>query len=108
PAECATVITSSKEIPKEVGFYHENFKVALHPNFLGSNQRDDIRERTDGTMFTPEEKLGYIRMAVTRHDRSTAINSGTSTKYPGRIFARSTKEKRPGPGVCESHPSGGT
>ncbi|GKD01400.1 hypothetical protein Tco_1171674 [Tanacetum coccineum] len=34
PAECATVITSSKEIPKEAGVRHENFKVALHPNFL--------------------------------------------------------------------------
>ncbi|GKE33518.1 hypothetical protein Tco_1452840 [Tanacetum coccineum] len=33
PAECATVITSSKEIPKEAGVRHENFKVALHPNF---------------------------------------------------------------------------
>ncbi|GKF02298.1 reverse transcriptase domain-containing protein [Tanacetum coccineum] len=33
PAECATVITSSKEIPKEIGVHHENFKVALHPNF---------------------------------------------------------------------------
>nr|GEY06105.1 reverse transcriptase domain-containing protein [Tanacetum cinerariifolium] len=33
PAEFATVITSSKEIPKEAGVRHENFKVALHPNF---------------------------------------------------------------------------
>ncbi|GJT89818.1 reverse transcriptase domain-containing protein [Tanacetum coccineum] len=33
PAECATVITSSKEIPKEAEVRHENFKVALHPNF---------------------------------------------------------------------------
>ncbi|GJX72685.1 reverse transcriptase domain-containing protein [Tanacetum coccineum] len=33
PAECATVITSSKEIPKEAGVRHENFKVALHLNF---------------------------------------------------------------------------
>ncbi|GKA48874.1 hypothetical protein Tco_0741832 [Tanacetum coccineum] len=31
--ECITVITSSKEIPKEAGVRHENFKVALHPNF---------------------------------------------------------------------------
>ncbi|GJV70845.1 reverse transcriptase domain-containing protein [Tanacetum coccineum] len=31
--ECATVITSSKEIPKEVVVRHENFKVAIHPNF---------------------------------------------------------------------------
>ncbi|GKA34061.1 hypothetical protein Tco_0720490 [Tanacetum coccineum] len=33
PAECATVITSSEETPKEAGFCRENFKVALHPNF---------------------------------------------------------------------------
>ncbi|GJX51684.1 hypothetical protein Tco_0278529 [Tanacetum coccineum] len=33
PAECATVITSSKEIPKEAGVRHKKFKVALHPNF---------------------------------------------------------------------------
>ncbi|GJX66673.1 reverse transcriptase domain-containing protein [Tanacetum coccineum] len=33
PAECATVTTSSKEIFKEAEVRHENFKVALHPNF---------------------------------------------------------------------------
>ncbi|GJT67969.1 reverse transcriptase domain-containing protein [Tanacetum coccineum] len=33
PAECAKVITSSKEIPKEAGVRHENFKVDLHLNF---------------------------------------------------------------------------
>ncbi|GKE43184.1 reverse transcriptase domain-containing protein [Tanacetum coccineum] len=33
-AKCAMVVTSSKEIPKEAGVRHENFKVALHPNFL--------------------------------------------------------------------------
>ncbi|GKA45292.1 reverse transcriptase domain-containing protein [Tanacetum coccineum] len=38
------------------------------------NWGDAIRERTDGTMLTPEEKLGYIRMAAGRHDRSTAIS----------------------------------
>ncbi|GJU62988.1 hypothetical protein Tco_1244823 [Tanacetum coccineum] len=32
-AECAILITSSKEIPKEVEVHHKNFKVALHPNF---------------------------------------------------------------------------
>ncbi|GJZ46832.1 reverse transcriptase domain-containing protein [Tanacetum coccineum] len=31
--EYATVITSSKDIPKEAGVHHENFKVALHLNF---------------------------------------------------------------------------
>ncbi|GJV20756.1 reverse transcriptase domain-containing protein [Tanacetum coccineum] len=34
PAECATVITSPKEIPKEAGTSHQNLKVAIHPNFL--------------------------------------------------------------------------
>ncbi|GKE52845.1 reverse transcriptase domain-containing protein [Tanacetum coccineum] len=33
PAECAMVITSSKEAPKEAGVRHKKFKVALHPNF---------------------------------------------------------------------------
>ncbi|GKF26660.1 hypothetical protein Tco_0082554 [Tanacetum coccineum] len=33
PAECAKVITSSKDIPKEAEVRHENFKVALHLNF---------------------------------------------------------------------------
>ncbi|GJV13465.1 reverse transcriptase domain-containing protein [Tanacetum coccineum] len=33
PADCATVITSSKEIPKEAGVRYANFKVVLHLNF---------------------------------------------------------------------------
>nr|GEW35174.1 reverse transcriptase domain-containing protein [Tanacetum cinerariifolium] len=33
PTECATVTIASKEILKEVEVRHENFKVALHPNF---------------------------------------------------------------------------
>ncbi|GKF57126.1 hypothetical protein Tco_0170663 [Tanacetum coccineum] len=33
PAECDTVTTSSKEILKEAEVHHENFKIALHPNF---------------------------------------------------------------------------
>ncbi|GJS51751.1 reverse transcriptase domain-containing protein [Tanacetum coccineum] len=64
------------------------------------------RERTDRTMFTPEEKLGHIRMETVRHDRSTTINSGTSTQYPRRVFARSTEENEPVPRACESHLSG--
>ncbi|GJZ51640.1 reverse transcriptase domain-containing protein [Tanacetum coccineum] len=32
-AECTTVVTSSKEIPKEAGVCHKKFKVALHLNF---------------------------------------------------------------------------
>ncbi|GJZ50356.1 hypothetical protein Tco_0604546 [Tanacetum coccineum] len=33
PAECAMVTTSSKETLKEAEVRHDNFKVALHPNF---------------------------------------------------------------------------
>ncbi|GJZ69944.1 reverse transcriptase domain-containing protein [Tanacetum coccineum] len=33
PAECVTVITSLKEIPKKAGVRRENLKVAIHPNF---------------------------------------------------------------------------
>ncbi|GJZ82179.1 reverse transcriptase domain-containing protein [Tanacetum coccineum] len=33
PVECATVITSPKEIPKEPRVRQENFKVAIHSNF---------------------------------------------------------------------------
>ncbi|GJR52655.1 hypothetical protein Tco_1403176 [Tanacetum coccineum] len=40
PAECATVITSPKEIPKEAGVRHENFKVAIHPNFPDQEPSD--------------------------------------------------------------------
>nr|GEV17661.1 reverse transcriptase domain-containing protein [Tanacetum cinerariifolium] len=40
PIECATMITLSKEIPKEAGVRHENFKVALHPNFPDQEPSD--------------------------------------------------------------------
>ncbi|GJQ98337.1 reverse transcriptase domain-containing protein [Tanacetum coccineum] len=33
PAECTTMITSSKEVPKEAEVHPKNFKIALHPNF---------------------------------------------------------------------------
>nr|GEY92782.1 reverse transcriptase domain-containing protein [Tanacetum cinerariifolium] len=33
PTECATMTTASKEILKEAEVRHENFKIALHPNF---------------------------------------------------------------------------
>ncbi|GJU03005.1 hypothetical protein Tco_1113343 [Tanacetum coccineum] len=33
PAECTTVITSSKEAPKKAEVRPKNFKIALHPNF---------------------------------------------------------------------------
>ncbi|GJS47792.1 reverse transcriptase domain-containing protein [Tanacetum coccineum] len=48
PNECATVTTSSKEILKEAEVRHENFKVALHPNFL--DQEMGIR----GTLLAKE------------------------------------------------------
>ncbi|GJY31040.1 reverse transcriptase domain-containing protein [Tanacetum coccineum] len=33
PAECTTMIISSKEVPKEAKVRLKNFKIALHPNF---------------------------------------------------------------------------
>ncbi|GJW83677.1 hypothetical protein Tco_0156822 [Tanacetum coccineum] len=52
PAECATVITSPKEIPKEAGVRHENFKVAIHPNF------PDQEVAIGGTLCS-EERMNY-------------------------------------------------
>ncbi|GJS67182.1 reverse transcriptase domain-containing protein [Tanacetum coccineum] len=40
PTECATVITSSKEILKDAKVRHENFKVALHLNFSDQEPSD--------------------------------------------------------------------
>nr|GEU70950.1 reverse transcriptase domain-containing protein [Tanacetum cinerariifolium] len=68
PAECATVITSSKEIPKEASVRHENFEVALHLNF--PDQEVEIGG-TYKTMLPPEGKLRYIRMEAIRHDRKS-------------------------------------
>ncbi|GKE12254.1 hypothetical protein Tco_1415805, partial [Tanacetum coccineum] len=78
PSECATVITSPKEIPKEAGTSYQNLKVAIHlnfPNQRSGNWGDIILSRMYGTMHTLEEKLRYIRVAAIGHDRSTAINS---------------------------------
>nr|GEU79433.1 reverse transcriptase domain-containing protein [Tanacetum cinerariifolium] len=72
PAKCATVITSSKEIPKEARVRHENFKVALHLNFPDQEVAIVGTLSAKGrhkTMLTPEGKLGYICMAAVRHDR---------------------------------------
>ncbi|GKC84376.1 reverse transcriptase domain-containing protein [Tanacetum coccineum] len=109
PAECTTVITSSKEVPKETEVRPKNFKIALHPNF--PDQEVAIR----GTLSTKGrtelcsllKKLGYICMATVRHDRSTTIGSRTSTQYPRRIFACSTEEKGAGPETFKGDPSGG-
>ncbi|GJR03016.1 reverse transcriptase domain-containing protein [Tanacetum coccineum] len=67
------------------------------PGSGSSNQRHAIRERADGSMLTPEEKLRYICMTAVRYDRSPAISSGTSTQYPRRIFTCSTEKKGQAP-----------
>ncbi|GJX98208.1 reverse transcriptase domain-containing protein [Tanacetum coccineum] len=46
PAECTTVITSSKEVPKEAEVRPKIFKIALHPNFL------DQEVAIEGTLST--------------------------------------------------------
>ncbi|GKA14774.1 reverse transcriptase domain-containing protein [Tanacetum coccineum] len=59
PAECATVITSSKEIPKEAGVRHENFKVALHLNFpnqeVAIGGTLSVKERTELCLLLKEK-----------------------------------------------------
>ncbi|GJY26152.1 reverse transcriptase domain-containing protein [Tanacetum coccineum] len=75
PDECATVITSSKEIPKEAGVRHENFKVALHPNFpdhevaiggtLSAKGRTELcsllKENFDIFVWQPSDMTGVPR-----------------------------------------------
>nr|GEX75014.1 hypothetical protein [Tanacetum cinerariifolium] len=50
PTKCAVVTTTSKEILKEAEVCHENFKVALHPNF--SDQEIAI----EGTLSAKRQK----------------------------------------------------
>ncbi|GJU10839.1 hypothetical protein Tco_1133235 [Tanacetum coccineum] len=66
------------------------------------------KEQENYVHFLNKKNLDIFAMATVRHDRSTAINSETSTQYIGRVFACSTEEKRPGLRACESHPSGAT
>nr|GEW20218.1 hypothetical protein [Tanacetum cinerariifolium] len=58
PAECATVITSSKEIPKEASVRYENFKVALHPNF------PDQEVAIEGTLSEYRESVAEHRLNI--------------------------------------------
>ncbi|GJZ49701.1 hypothetical protein Tco_0603891 [Tanacetum coccineum] len=80
PAECATVTTSSKEIPKEVGVHHENFKVAPHSNFpdqevaiggtLSTKERTELcsllKENLDIFTWKPSDMTGVPR-SVAEH-----------------------------------------
>ncbi|GJR34177.1 hypothetical protein Tco_1209861 [Tanacetum coccineum] len=80
PAECATVTTSSKEIPKEVEVRNENFKVALHPNFpdqevaiegmLSAKERTELcsllKENLDIFAWQPLDMTGVPR-SVAEH-----------------------------------------
>ncbi|GKB97897.1 hypothetical protein Tco_0984034 [Tanacetum coccineum] len=77
PAECTTLITSSKEVPKEVEVRPKNFKIALHPNF-------------------PDQEVAIGRML--------SLNIDSISE---KVFACSTEEKGAGPGTCKGDPSGG-
>nr|GEU72459.1 reverse transcriptase domain-containing protein [Tanacetum cinerariifolium] len=80
PVECATMITSSKEIPKEVGVRHENCKVALHPNFpdqevaiegmLSAKERTELysllKENLDIFAWQPSNMTGERGQATER------------------------------------------
>nr|GEX49326.1 hypothetical protein [Tanacetum cinerariifolium] len=78
PVECATVITSSKEIPKEASVRHENFKVDLHPNFpdqevaigetLSAKGRTELcsllKENLDIFAWQPLDMTGVLRFVA--------------------------------------------
>ncbi|GJS93661.1 reverse transcriptase domain-containing protein [Tanacetum coccineum] len=80
PTECATVTTSSKEILKEAEVRHENFKVALHPNFpdqevaiggtLSAKGRTELcsllKENLDIFAWQPSDMTGVPR-SVAEH-----------------------------------------
>ncbi|GKB46359.1 hypothetical protein Tco_0897112 [Tanacetum coccineum] len=80
PAECATVITSSKETPKEAGVRHENFKVAIHPNFpdrevaiggtLSAKGRTELcsllKENLDIFVWQPSDMTGVL-LSIAEH-----------------------------------------
>ncbi|GJY34115.1 reverse transcriptase domain-containing protein [Tanacetum coccineum] len=75
PAECAAVITSFKEIPKEARVRHGNFKVALHLNFpdqevaiggtLSAKRRTKLcsllKENLDIFVWQPSDMTGVPR-----------------------------------------------
>ncbi|GJY25945.1 reverse transcriptase domain-containing protein [Tanacetum coccineum] len=80
PAKCATVVTSSKEIPKEAGVCHENFKIAPHPDFpdqevaiggtLSAKGRTDLcsllKKNLDIFAWQPSDMTGVPR-SVAEH-----------------------------------------
>ncbi|GJW54809.1 reverse transcriptase domain-containing protein [Tanacetum coccineum] len=75
PAKYATVITSPKEIPKAAKVRHENFKVAIHPNFpnyevaiggtLSPERRTELctllKENLDIFAWQPSDMTGVPR-----------------------------------------------
>ncbi|GKC78511.1 reverse transcriptase domain-containing protein [Tanacetum coccineum] len=78
PAECVTVVTSSKEIPKEAGVCHENFKIAPHPDFpdqevaiegtLSAKGRTDLcsllKKNLDIFAWQPSDMTGVPRLVA--------------------------------------------
>nr|GEU84854.1 reverse transcriptase domain-containing protein [Tanacetum cinerariifolium] len=112
PAECATVSTSS-EVPKETRVHHENFKVALHPNFpdqevaiewtLSAKGRIELcsllKENLDIFAWQPSDMTGVPR-SVAKHRLN--IQEGYSTvrkkkmgQAPKRANAIQVKVQKP-------------
>nr|GEW25843.1 hypothetical protein [Tanacetum cinerariifolium] len=92
PVECITVIILPKEIPKEAGVHHENFKVALHSNF------PDWEVAFRGTLSVK----GRTKLCSLLKE-----NLDISAQYSGGIFTRLAKEKGPGLGTRQGHLSRG-
>ncbi|GKF09675.1 reverse transcriptase domain-containing protein, partial [Tanacetum coccineum] len=106
--ECTTVITSSKEIPKEAGVRHENFKVALHLNFpdqevaiertISAKRRAELcsllKKNLDIFTWQPLDMTGVPR-SIAEHRLN--IREG---------YSLVRQKKGPDPRECESDPRG--
>ncbi|GJU17867.1 hypothetical protein Tco_1145833 [Tanacetum coccineum] len=80
PAECTTVITSSKEVPKEAEVRPKNFKISLHPNFpnqevaiggmLSTERRTELcsllKKKLDIFAWQPSDITG-VQRSVAKH-----------------------------------------
>ncbi|GJZ82633.1 reverse transcriptase domain-containing protein [Tanacetum coccineum] len=95
PAECATVITSSKETPKEDEVRQENFKVALHLNFsdqeviiggtLSAKERTELcsllKRNLDIFAWQPSDMTRVPRSMAESDEEKTAFHTSQGVYF---------------------------
>ncbi|GJR77958.1 reverse transcriptase domain-containing protein [Tanacetum coccineum] len=93
PAECTTVITSSKEVPKEAEVRPKNFKIALHPNFPDQEKKKGQAPERSKAIQAEVQKLAEagIMREVYYHDwlsNPVMLTPAGSTNNQGKIDLR--------------------